>query len=142
VIERVLLAVDDSPDSLAAARLAVDLAARLRAQLRAVHVTADHVLTAAFETATGRPATGRGTSAEAILAHITRLAAAAQIDVQTELLDGDIVPAVLDAAQSWRADLLVVGKSTRTATGASYVGTQTRHLLEFADLPVLVVPHA
>jgi len=55
VIERVLLAVDDSPDSLAAARLAVELAGKLVARLRVVSVSADHVLEAAIEAATGRP---------------------------------------------------------------------------------------
>jgi len=37
-----MLAVDDTPDSVAATRVAVELAAALRAVLRVVHVSADH----------------------------------------------------------------------------------------------------
>jgi len=142
MITRILLAVDDSPDSLAAARDAVELAGRLRAELRAVHVRTNPIISVALETrASGRP-DGRRTSAAAILSHVTTLAQAAEVDVQTEFLDGDVVPAVLEAAHAWHAQVLVVGKATRSTTRSSYVGTQTRHLLEFADLPVLVVPRA
>jgi nucleotide-binding universal stress UspA family protein len=81
VIERVLLAVDDSPDSLAAARLAVE----------------------------------------------------------TDLLTGDVGPAVLDAARAWSADLVIVGRAGRRKSGEPYVGAQTRHVLESAEQPVLVV---
>ena len=142
MITRILLAVDDSPDSLAAARVAVELAGRLRAELRAVHVRTNLAPAVAVETPASSPPDGRRTSAAAILAHVATLAQTAEVDVQTEFLEGDVVPAVLDAAHAWHAQGVVVGKATRSTTGSSYVGTQTRHLLEFADLPVLVIPHA
>jgi nucleotide-binding universal stress UspA family protein len=142
VIERVLLAVDDTPDSLAAARLAVSLAQAMHARLRAVHVSADHLLDAALEAASRTPAAGvrRGQSEIAMLARVTALASAAGVDVETSLLGGDVGPAILDAARDWPADLVIVGKSARSASGEPYVGTQTRHILEFSDQPVLVVP--
>lgn len=141
MMERVLLAVDDSPDALAAARLAVEMASTSHAELRAVHVMADHVLDFALERASGQPASlRRDQSATAVLARVTALANAANVDVQTELLAGDVGGAILDAAQQWHADLVVIGRGARTARGAPYVGAQTRHVLEFADQPVLVVP--
>jgi nucleotide-binding universal stress UspA family protein len=143
MIERVLLAVDDSPDSLAATRLAITLTGQLHARLRAVHVSADHQLEAALTAATGRPqAVGRHHPAEAILKRVAALATAAGLDIETELLAGDIAPAVLDAARTWPADLLILGKSARSLSGEPYVGAQTRHILEFTDRPVLVVPPA
>lgn len=142
MIERILLAVDDSPDSLAAARLAIELAGTLNARLRIIHVSADHLLDAAVEAASGRPAVGvrRAQSAAAILTRVAGLAEAAGVAAETNLLAGDAGPTILDAVREWQADLVVVGKSARSATGEPYVGTQTRHILEFADQPVLVVP--
>lgn len=142
MINRVLLAVSDTPDSLAAARLAIELAATFKAQLRIIHVSPDHLLDAAVQTASGTPSADvrRAQAAAAILTRVAEQARAAGVDAETVLLGGDAGPAVLDAAQQWGADLVILGKSARSARGESYVGTQTRHVLEFADQPVLVVP--
>jgi len=56
VIGRIMLAVDDTPDSVAAARVAVELVAALRPTLRIVHVSTDHNLDAAVLEAGGQPA--------------------------------------------------------------------------------------
>jgi nucleotide-binding universal stress UspA family protein len=144
MIERVLLAVDDTPGSLAATRVAVAVARDLHARLRAVHVSTDHLFESALAAATGHPEvrTGRDISAAAVLGRVTTLATAAGVDAETDLLAGDIARAVLDTAHSWAADLVIVGKSARSVSGEPYVGTQTRHILEFAEQPVLVVPPA
>jgi len=49
---------------------------------------------------------------------------------------------VLAAATQWGADLIVMGRSDKRPTGRPYVGSQTEHLLEFTDTPVVVVPEA
>ena len=142
MIERVLLAVDDSPDSLAATRLAITLTGQLHARLRAVHVSPGRLLDTALATATGRPPVDqhRHHPTATILRRVTSLASAAGLDVETELLAGDIAPAVLDAARAWPADLVILGRSAQSLSGEPYVGTQARQILEFADQPVLVVP--
>jgi len=142
MIERILLAVDDSPDAFAAARVAIELATGLGARLRAVHVRPDHALDRELEGATSRSAVAvrRERAAAAILARITALARTVGLTIETDLLAGDIAPAILDTARTWSADLVVVGKSRRAATGEPYVGSQTRSVLEFGDQPVLVVP--
>jgi nucleotide-binding universal stress UspA family protein len=140
VIERILLAVDDSPDSLAATRLAVSLARELHAQLRAVHAVADHEVDVALESATGRPVGAtRSHAVASLFARVSSLAEAEGVAVDTVLLGGGIGTAILDAARDWGADLVVIGKSARLATGEPYVGALARHVLEFADEPVLVV---
>lgn len=142
MIERILLAVDDTLDSIAAARVAIEVAAALRAQLRVVHVDADHALDTIVEAASGRArADARRTEAgEALLARVRTLAAQAGVEAQAYVLTGDIAPAILDNARSWPADLVVLGKSTRSASGEPYIGSRSRHVLEFADQPVLIVP--
>jgi nucleotide-binding universal stress UspA family protein len=141
MITRILVAVDDSRDALAATRLAVDLARGLGAQLCAVHVIGDHGVEAAIEAATGTPVGGRRDEAEAsLLARVAALAESAGVAVQTVRLTGRVEAALLRAARDWDADLVVIGKSDRGAVGDPYVGSLTRHLLEFAEQPVLVTP--
>jgi nucleotide-binding universal stress UspA family protein len=142
MIHRVLIAVDDSADSLAAARLAIEEAGRGGRLLRAVHVSADGALDEALRTAGAGPGVGarRGRSEAAVLSRVQRLAAAAGVELETELLHGEVGRVLLEEARRWRADLVVVGKSTRSTYGEPYVGTVTRHVLEFSEQPVLVVP--
>ncbi len=144
MIHRVLLAVDDSADSLAAARLAVELAARRGHLLRVVHVSADGALDEALRTAGASPGVGtrRGLSEAAVLARVRRLALEAGVEVETALLHGEVGRVLLDEVRRWSADLVVVGKSTRATYGEPYIGTVTRHVLEFSERPVLVVPPA
>ena len=142
MIRRILLAVDDSPDALAAARLAVEVAAGLGAALRAGHVVADHEMDALLQTGTSQPGLpARRTSAgAAVLTRISGLAAAQGVSATTSLLQGDVADAVLAEARAWQADLVIVGRSFRSASGRPYVGGTARHVLEFATQPVLVVP--
>ncbi|GAA2154571.1 hypothetical protein GCM10009844_40600 [Nocardioides koreensis] len=141
MIRRVLLAVEDSPDALAASRVAVDLARRYRSRLRIVHVLVDHEFDAALVAATGtaREEGGRP-AATLVLRRVTAIAEAAGLEVETALLDGEVGQAILDDARRWAADVVVIGRSRRGSSGEPYVGTQTRHVLEFAEVPVLVVP--
>ncbi len=142
MISRVLLAVDDSVDSLAATRAAVDLVRHEGGTLRAVHVSADGVLDEALRLVSSRPGaeTRRGLAEAAVLARAESLARAAGVTVETGLLTGDVGRTLLEEARRWKADLVVVGKSTRSASGEPYVGPVTRHVLEFCEQPVLVVP--
>jgi nucleotide-binding universal stress UspA family protein len=144
MIERILLAVDDSPGSLAATRLAVALASGLGARLRAVHVAVDHELSEAVQAASGRSGVEARTSRsrQSLLGRVAAMAEAAGVEAQTALLPGAVAPAILETARNWRADLVVMGRSSWPVSGEPYVGARTRHVLEFADQPVVVVPPA
>ena len=142
MIERVLVAVDDTRDSLAAARVAIELAVGLHAELRAVHVAGDHGLPGAVQAVSDRPGVDARLvqAGAAVLARVTALAAASGVEVRVEVLTGEVAPAILGYARSWPADLVVLGKSARSASGEPYIGERSRHVLEFADQPVLIVP--
>lgn len=141
MISRILLAVDDTPESLAAARVAIEIARGRPTELRVVHVSADHLLDAAIQTASGAPAVAarRASADTAILRRVAALGTAAGVPTETTLLSGDTVPAVLQLVRSWSADLVVVGKSERSANHEPYVGPNARQLLEFCEVPVVVV---
>jgi nucleotide-binding universal stress UspA family protein len=142
MIERILLAVDDTLGSVAAARVAIELARALRAQLRVVHVDTDHALARIVEATGGRPrADARRTEAgAAVLARFTAVAAESGVDAQAQMLSGDVAAVILDHARTWPADLIVLGRPARSASGEPYIGTLSRHILEFAERPVLLVP--
>ncbi len=136
MIERVLLAVDDSPAALCAARFAIELAARLNARLLVVNVVRDHALSDMVARATHRPDTDerRLGAAESVLGHVTRLAEAAGVKAEPRLLGGDPATLILDAARSPGSDLIVMGRSTRRDRSV------TAHVAEFTEHPLLIVP--
>ena len=58
----------------------------------------------------------------------------------TRRIEGEPARGVLDEARAWQATLVVIGRSGRRGAGEPYMGRETRHVLEFAEQPVLVVP--
>jgi len=141
-MKQILLAVDDSPAGLAAARVAVELAAGWAGQIRAVHVLVDGVLEAALEQeASSAGVHGRrDLGAHAALKYVGDLAGRAGVPIETMALEGEPARRILEQAEAWPADLIVLGGAGRGLIGEPYVGSAVSRVLEFADAPVLVVP--
>ena len=142
MFNRILVAVDDSPAALAAAHVAVDLAARSGARIRFVHVIGDGELVRALTRLgrDGKLADTRRSAAESLLRHVTAEAHRAGVQADKASLAGAPVALLLGAAKDWSADLVVIGRSDVRRAGSAYVGAVTRGVLEFSDIPVLVVP--
>lgn len=142
MFHKVLVAVDDSPAALAAARAATEFAVRTGAQLRFVHVTSDGALLRALADRghNNQLTTRRTKAAVALLHHVGAEAERAGIPAETKHLKGDPAAMVLAEVSDWGAALLVIGRSDVRGAGRPYVGTVTRHVLELVDIPVLVVP--
>lgn len=141
MIERVLVAIDDSPPGLEALRWAVHLAATDAAALRALHVLGDGDVTSALRpwAAQGLPERRRD-AVQSLFGHVAALAAAAGVTVETVELTGEPADRILEQARSWPADVVVIGRGEPRGAGGPWVGKETRMVLEFADQPVLVVP--
>lgn len=141
-VQRVLVGVADSPSGMAAARTAVSLASALGAPVRAVHVLADGELAAVVAGAGNRTdvARRRDTAALAVLRHVAELGERAGVAVTTVELLGDVSRCLLAEAREWGADLVVVGRTTRRGAGQPFAGPELQEVLEFSELPVLVVP--
>jgi nucleotide-binding universal stress UspA family protein len=146
----ILLAVNDTPAGLAAARAAVRWAKRSDASLRALHVLPDW---APLPSQPGRPTGGVGDGATreeaaarralgsaAVLQHVAELARREGVAVETVAMTGSPARAILGQASSWPADLIVLGRSGVRHVGQPFVGSQVLNVLEFAEVPVLVVP--
>jgi nucleotide-binding universal stress UspA family protein len=132
MIRRILLAVDDSPAALAAARVAIDLAACAGATVR--------VLTVFTDDRVPQPPGRREQAAASVLRYVAGWAQRAAVPVEDARLTGEPAACILDEATGWSADLIVVGRAGSSGAGAPYIGGQTRRVLEFAEIPVLVVP--
>ncbi len=137
MIRNILLAVDDSAASLAAARTAIEIAAATGATVHVLHVLANSELAAALGAHDGGR---RVIGADALLTHMSRLATAAGVPVRTECAAGEPARCVLDRARALPADLVVLGRANRCGAGEPYIGHHTQHILEFAERPVLTVP--
>lgn len=140
MIERILVAVDDSSAAFRAAAVAVDLAASLRARLVAASVV-DGVR------AEDPTLTGSGSVADqleavrAAQAHVRNLATRAGVTLEVRTLHGRVADELLRAARHVDADLVVVGRVDRPGVRLTHVGRTAEQVLEFCDVPVLVVPN-
>jgi nucleotide-binding universal stress UspA family protein len=137
MISNIVVAVDDSPGGMAAAGLAVELAAATKATLHAIAVVRDGVVAELLSTS--RPGL-RPASADAVLRHVTELARRASVPVEASQADGEVAPVVLARATSSEASLVVMGRTREPHEGQAVVGSQTSLVLEFATVPVVVVP--
>ena len=138
-MKRMLLAVNDTPAGIAAVRAAIELAARTSAELRAIHVLDGPVHREVPPRREPDPEEREAGSA-AVLRFVEDLAAGASVPVRTATLHGRPATAILETATAWPADLIVLGRAGYRRVGAPFVGSEVLHVLEFADVPVLVVP--
>lgn len=139
---RIMVAVDDSPAAMAAVRVAVDLAVRMSASLRFVHVLGDGELVRLLGEGEhdSRLEERRSRAAASLLRHVAEEGRAAGVEADTANLEGDPAALLLAQARDWNADLIVLGRSDARVAGRPYVGTLTQRVLEFSERPVVVVP--
>ncbi|WP_329478700.1 universal stress protein [Kribbella sp. NBC_01484] len=141
--DRFLVVVDDSAAALHAARVAVDLAAAAGARLTLVTVVEDHVLDARLSAAAiPDAASRRARGAVAMVSRVATMADRQGVAAETEVLSGHGAEQVLAAVGRCGADLIVVAREPRLPAGSRMAPVNVEHLLEFADVPVLVVPPA
>jgi nucleotide-binding universal stress UspA family protein len=146
---RILVAVNDSPAGLAAARAAIWLGTESGATVLAVHVLADESPQDGHSPPGGRDRPGpagqadadiRARGATAVLDFVAGLAQHAGVPMETRMLPGGPGRVILEQAASWGADVIMLGRSGVRHVGQPFVGSQVLHVLEFADVPVVVVP--
>lgn len=134
---RILVCTDGSRASLEAARVAIDLARRWNSELRVVYV----VERAALDGQSDPDVAARlKDSGRAILDRITSLAASQGVAVAGALLEGVPFDVILEDADAWKADVIVMGRTGRTGPGRALLGSEAERVLEFSDRPVLIVP--
>ncbi|HEX6198143.1 MAG TPA: universal stress protein [Jiangellaceae bacterium] len=139
-MKRIVVAVDDSPAALRAVDVAISLATATGATLVAVMVLQDHTLDERISAASAPVGGRRILAANAVLRHIQQLADVAGVPVDTVQVSGSPAAEVLAEARRSNADLIVVARASHRAVGIPHVGSEALRIMEFADVPVMVVP--
>jgi len=149
MFKRVLVAVDGSPTSRRAFRLAVDLAAHHRAKLFALHVIDERAIGMGLS-ASGyvAPAYVEGlidalrSAGRRILAAAQKSARAAGQPLQGLLIESlgeGVAHTILHEARKVRADLIVLGTHGRRGFARVVMGSDAETVVREARVPVLLV---
>jgi nucleotide-binding universal stress UspA family protein len=142
--QRILVAVDDSRESLAAAHTAARLAKDLQALVRIFIVVEDDGVGEEVQRVCEPGSRERRRQAASNLLEYVRREVCAE-GVSPSLVDvaqaaGNPFRQILEAARTWPADMIVMAVSDQRGVVSNYVGSVTEQVIEFADCPILVVP--
>ena len=143
--QRILVPIDGSPTSKKGLSDAIALAQLTSGRIRLVHVInepleaigIDGALTTAADIFKILRENG-----ERVLAEAAARVEAARIQVDSSLLDsvdGRMCVLVVQAAQTWPADLIVIGTHGRRGVGRVLLGSDAEQILRIAPVPVLLV---
>ncbi|MGE5470430.1 MAG: universal stress protein [Bacteroidota bacterium] len=145
--KKILVAIDDSPTSQRALQEAIQLARASQASLCIAHA-ADESLLAQHGMGLGsyidveRTKKAIHESGETLLAEASKQAAAAGIIAEISLLeatDKRVAELLADGAETWGADLIVVGTHGRRGVARLLVGSVAENLVRIAHTSLLMV---
>lgn len=148
-MQKVLIAIDYNPVSEKVAEAGYQLAKKLGAQVCLIHVVADvSYYSTQYPTFMGYE--GYGMTADLTVASEMRKYAEEFLEsaashlkdpsVSTFLAEGDTANAVLDYADEWNADLIVMGTHSHSTLEKLFLGTVASKVLEKTNIPVHMVP--
>jgi nucleotide-binding universal stress UspA family protein len=144
VIQRILLTVDDTTESLRAAGIAARFGVDLGGEVTVLTVIEDAATGDLVERTTGPyPLENRRRAATNLLEFVRRQICAEGVDparVRVKQASGEPFRVILDEARSWPADVIVMAVSDERRVRSNYVGSVTEQVIEFSTCPVLVVP--
>lgn len=149
-MKKVLIAIDYNPVSEKVANAALELVGSMDAEICLIHVLADvSYYGTQFPTFMGYEGyTGMGPDLNMAM-EMRKVAeeflekAADHIDhpaVSTHLAEGDTANSILDYADEWKADLIVIGTHSHSTWEKILMGTVAEKILEKTKIPVYVVP--
>jgi nucleotide-binding universal stress UspA family protein len=135
-LEKILLATDGSAASESAGDQAIDLAAQTGACLLVVSVLSR---SSRSPEAAAPPVDDSRDSLTARAQAIVALARAAGVDATFLVWDGEPGDAIVAAADSEDADLIVVGSHGRSGVSRFFIGSVSDFVVRHAHCPVMVV---
>jgi len=143
--QRILVPVDGSDTSRRGLDEAIKLAMLSGARLRLLHVV-DEVSAAMGMADMGAVSADvfrlLKEGGEQLLAQAKAVVVAQRLEVDTVLVEGfagRLCDQVLEQAQAWGADLIVLGSHGRRGVGRLVLGSDAEQIIRTAQVPVLVV---
>lgn len=144
---RILAPVDGSRASQRGLQEALRLTKSLGARLKLLHVVNEFVLDPGFTPAPLHEPliAGLREAGKRVIADSEAAARREGVQVETELLEmisGGIARAIVQAAQEWKADLIVMGTHGRRGLSRLALGSDAEMVLRTSPVPVLLVREA
>lgn len=141
--EHILVPIDGSETSYAAVDKAVEIAKAFNNKVTVVQVLAlDPYIAAEYITAaqTNDLVERARTAILKTLDEAKAKFAAAGIDAETQLLEGQVIYSeIVKAAESLNTDLIVIGSHGRTGFKKLFLGSVAQSILGQANVPVMVI---
>ncbi|HXQ41445.1 MAG TPA: universal stress protein [Candidatus Udaeobacter sp.] len=138
MVRKVLIASDGSKGADKALAEAVELAKRVKAELHMVCVEELPRLPATIDEVVEEKREADHRFAE-VIAQARMLAKSERVKLETHVISGHAVPAIVEFIKRQRFDLLVVGFMGHSALYNRLIGSTTDRLVELAPCSVLVV---
>jgi nucleotide-binding universal stress UspA family protein len=137
----VLVATDGSDEAMTAVRTAIELVLSLgpSAKLHVASVVAYAELPLMLAKQPADAPDLLADQAQGAIQLAAAAAFAAEVEVETHLLTGEIVPALLECAGRIEADVLVAGYRGRNRLAAIVMGSVAGQLVRSTTVPVMVV---
>jgi nucleotide-binding universal stress UspA family protein len=138
-IEIILLATDGSPASEPASEQAIDLATQLQAKLLVMSVLSASTRPLESPPAAAAAVADSRDSLTNKAQMIVQRARAAGADATFLVWEGDAGEAIVAAAASEGADVIVVGSHGRSGVSRFFIGSVSDYVVRHAHCPVMVV---
>ena len=137
-MRRIVIATDGSDGAWAAVEEGVELAREVGAAVTFVTVR-PHISSVLGDALVQHHLTDQLVRARASLEPAEDEARRVGVDYESDILEGDPVESIAQAARGWRADLVVVGSRGHGAVASAVIGSVSRALLTRSPAPVMVV---
>ncbi|TAN26905.1 MAG: universal stress protein [Actinomycetota bacterium] len=134
--KRILVGVDDSPESQLALDFAIDLGRSLNAQVIACHAIGK--LPRSPDGHLMQLETYRASVVRAFEEDWCRILDESGLHSQKIIVDGNPVNTLMTIAEEEQVDLIVLG--SRRHTVDSFLGSTSHQLIQYSAIPVVVVP--
>jgi nucleotide-binding universal stress UspA family protein len=136
----ILLATDGSKDAALAASVATDLSKRTGAKLHVAHAWLHHLRNFGYPTVawTDYAYLDERQARRLLESQVNSIEAPGGISVESHLLQGPPIDAILDLCEELRPGLLVMGSRGLGPVGRIFVGSVSEGVVHHASCPVLV----
>lgn len=148
-MKRILIPVDYHPTSEKVAEEGIKMAIRLDAKVCLLHVVNDidyynvtdyDLFGSHFEIGSELDFSDGDATKEISETFLKKLSQKFDYPLETKAFIGDAPQAILEFAENWGADLIVMGTSSRSFFERIFIGSVARKVIENTEFPVLLIP--
>ena len=139
MFERILLAVDGSEHALRAAKIAGDLARAVHAKEFRIVIAYESVPVYLGEPNLQNTINARLSESRATLKEAQETVGEVPIEIHTEMLEGQIAEAIINVANTYHSDVIVMGSRGLGRLTGALLGSNSQKVVSEAHCPVLIV---